>query len=314
MPAISTDRRHLLSLESLSADEILLLLEVASSFAEAATGRETPSTTLKGKIIANLFFEDSTRTRSSFTIASKRLAAQTIDLVGSTSSVNKGESLIDTAKTIEAMGVDLLVVRSREAGAPAQIASEVKCSVINAGDGSHEHPTQGLLDLLTIQQRFGNDLSGKTVAIVGDILNSRVARSAIHGLTKLGVNVQLVGPSNLVPKTFEYIATGPGSVEVSYDLDAVLPSLDVIMMLRVQFERQHGNAITSDYRCQYALTVDRAHKLSPDAIVMHPGPMNRGLEIDSEVADDPDRSVIFQQVSNGVAVRMAVLTRCLGGS
>ena len=314
MPAISTDRRHLLSLESLSADEILLLLEVASSFTEAAAGRETPSTTLDGKIIANLFFEDSTRTRSSFSIAAKRLAAQTIDLVGSTSSVNKGESLIDTAKTIEAMGVDLLVIRTRDAGAPTQIAREVECSVINAGDGSHEHPTQGLLDLLTIQQRFGNDLSGKTVAIVGDILNSRVARSAIHGLTKLGVNVHLVGPTNLVPKTFEQIATGPGRVEVSYDLDAVLPSLDAIMMLRVQFERQRSNAITSDYRCQYALTVDRAYKLPPDAIVMHPGPMNRGLEIDSEVADDPDRSVIFQQVSNGVAVRMAALTRCLGGS
>ncbi|MCH8824362.1 MAG: aspartate carbamoyltransferase catalytic subunit [Planctomycetes bacterium] len=314
MPAISTDRRHLLSLESLSADEILLLLEVASSFTEAAAGRVTPSTKLDGKIIANLFFEDSTRTRSSFTVAATRLSAQTLDLVGSTSSVSKGESLIDTARTIEAMGVDLLVVRTREAGAPAQIAREVECSVINAGDGSHEHPTQGLLDLLTIQQRFGNDLTGKTIAIVGDVLNSRVARSAIHGLTKLGVNVHLVGPTNLVPKTFEQIATGPGSVEVSYDLDAVLPSLDAIMMLRVQFERQRGNAITSDYRSQYALTVDRARKLPPDAIVMHPGPMNRGLEIDSEVADDPDRSVIFQQVSNGVAVRMAVLTRCLGGS
>lgn len=314
MPATTTDRRHLLSLESLSADEILLLLDVSSRFIEAAAGRETPSATLDGKIVANLFFEDSTRTRSSFTIAAKRLAAHTIDLVGSTSSINKGESLIDTAKTIEAMGVDILVIRSRESGAAAQIAREVKCSVINAGDGCHEHPTQGLLDLLTIQQRFGSDLTGKNIAIVGDILNSRVARSAIHGLTKLGVNVHLVGPSNLVPMTFEQITTGPGQVQVSYDLDAVLPSLDAIMMLRVQFERQRGSAITSDYRSQFALTIDRASKLPQNAIIMHPGPMNRGLEIDSEVADDPDRSVILQQVSNGVAVRMAALTRCLGSN
>ena len=218
--------------------------------------------------------------------------------------------MLDTALTIEAMGVDALVVRSRDAGAPALIADAVECSVINAGDGRHEHPTQGLIDLLTLRQRWA-DFSERRVAIVGDIAASRVARSNLHGLTTLGADVLLVGPPSLAPSSFEQIADGPGRVIVGHDLDAILHQVDAIMMLRVQFERHSLGAIADDYRAQYGLTQERFGRLRADAVVLHPGPMNRGLEIDAEVADDPLRSLILRQVANGVAVRMAVLTRCL---
>lgn len=310
MPVAATDRRHLLALEGLPQGEILTLLEVATSLREAASGRISPLDRLAGRVIGNLFFEDSTRTRHSFSLAAIRLGADTLDLTGRASSVSKGETLLDTARTIEAMGVDALVIRSREAGVPAMIAEAVECSVINAGDGRHEHPTQGLIDLLTLQQRWG-DFTDHRIAIVGDIAASRVARSAVHGLTTLGTDVLLVGPSTLVPRTFEQIAAGPGRVTVGHDLDEILPQVDAIMMLRVQFERHSPGAIADDYRARYGLTQARASRLQPNAPILHPGPVNRGLEIDAEVADDPERSVILDQVANGVAVRMAVLSRCL---
>ena len=310
MSVAATDRRHLLGLEGLPRGEILSLLEAAEGLQEAAFGSSNARDRLAGRIVANLFFEDSTRTRIGFSVAAVRLGADTIDLTGHGSSVSKGETVLDTARTIEAMGVDALVVRSSDAGAPAMIANAVECSVINAGDGRHEHPTQGLIDLLTLQQRWA-DFSDRRIGIVGDIGASRVARSNVHGFTTLGVDVLLVGPPTLVPASFEKIATGPGRVTVSHDLDAILPEIDAIMMLRVQFERHSPGAITDDYRARYGLTRERFSRLRPDAVVLHPGPMNRGLEIDAEVADDPQRSLILRQVANGVAVRMAVLTRCL---
>ena len=310
MPIADIDRHHLLSLEGLPRDELLSLLEAAASLQDAASGREDARDRLAGRIIANLFFEDSTRTRSSFNIAAIRLGADTIDLTGSASSVNKGETVLDTARTIEAMGVDALVIRSFEAGVPALIAKAVRCSVINAGDGRHEHPTQGLIDLLTLHHRWG-DVSGRRIAIIGDIAASRVARSNVHALTTLGADVVLIGPPTLAPKTFEQITTGPGRVTVGNDLDDILGQVDAIMMLRVQFERHAKGAIADDYRQQYGLTRARFDQLQLDALVLHPGPMNRGLEIDAEVADDSQRSLILDQVANGVAVRMAVLTRCL---
>ena len=244
-------------------------------------------------------------------MAARRLGAETIDLPAAASSLSKGESLLDTALNVEAMGADALVVRCPQAGTPRQIASAVGCSVINAGDGRHEHPTQALLDIFTLRRRWG-DCAGRTVAIVGDIANSRVARSNLHGLTTLGADVLLVGPPTLVPRSMEGIGVGPGRVSVGHDLDAVLAEVDAIMMLRVQRERRTGSPI-EDYRAGYGLTVERAARLRPEAPVLHPGPMNRGVEIDSEVADDPARSVILEQVTNGVAVRMAVLAWCVGG-
>ena len=217
---------------------------------------------------------------------------------------------MDTALTVEAMGVDAIVLRAKPSGAPHLVARAVRIPVINAGDGRHEHPTQGLLDLLTMRRHLG-ELEGKTIAIVGDIANSRVARSNVHGLTTLGAQVHLIGPPSLAPASFEKIVAGPGRVIVSHDLDAVLDDVDAIMMLRVQFERQGVGGISDDYRRLYGLSAQRAARLRPEAIIMHPGPMNRGLEIDGEVADDPERSVIREQVTNGVAVRMAVLKKLI---
>lgn len=322
------DRKHLLGLEGLSAGDLVDLLDLAESYCEASTGRSPPLDLLKGRTIANLFFEDSTRTRSSFTIAARRLGADTLELTSFGSSVTKGETIVDTALNIEAMGVDGFVVRSSASGAAAMIAQASSVPVINAGDGRHEHPTQGLLDLLTLRQRLG-ELRGKTIAIVGDIANSRVARSAVHGLTTLGADVVLVGPPALAPASFEKIVAGPGRVCVTHDLDEVLPRIDSIMMLRVQFERAAASEpalaaqpdgkrnepsrgiISGDYRELYGMSPQRAARLPRHAVVMHPGPINRGLEIDSAVADDPKRSVILKQVSNGVAVRMAVLARLI---
>jgi len=300
------DHQNLLQLEGLSREDIVELLDAAERHVDVVRGKAPPRATLAGRIVASLFFEDSTRTRGSFAVAAQRLGAAVFDLSGAGSSVSKGETIVDTALTIEAMGVDGLIVRARPAGAAHLVAEAVRLPVINAGDGRHEHPTQGLLDLLTMRQHLG-DMKGRTVAIVGDIANSRVARSNLHALTAVGANVVLIGPPTLVGESFRSIAatTAPGSVEVGHELDPVLPEVDVIMMLRVQFERDSG--VTADYRELYGLTRQRAARLKPEAIVMHPGPMNRGLEIDSEVADDPTRSVIRAQVTNGVAVRMAVL-------
>lgn len=310
MVTTTRDQLHLLGLEGLSRAEILEWLDFAEGFLDIARGSAPPQESLNGKIVANLFFEDSTRTRGSFTIAAKRLGADCIDLSGSGSSVSKGESIVDTALTVEAMGVDAIVLRAKPSGAPHLVARAVRIPVINAGDGRHEHPTQGLLDLLTMRRHLG-ELKGKTIAIVGDIINSRVARSNLHGLTTLGAQVHLIGPPSLAPASFEKIVAGPGRVIVSHDLDAVLDDVDAIMMLRVQFERQGVGGISDDYRRLYGLSAQRAARLRPEAIIMHPGPMNRGLEIDGEVADDPERSVIREQVTNGVAVRMAVLKKLI---
>ena len=312
MPTAAWDRRHLLGLEGLNADDLSQLLDSAERLRSAAVGQSPRLDVLAGRTIANLFFENSTRTRSSFTLAARRLGAETLELTSAGSSVSKGETPTDTALNIQAMGVDAFVVRMSASGGAAMIANAVRVPVVNAGDGKHEHPTQGLLDLLTLRQRLG-ELKGRTIGIVGDVVSSRVARSNIHGLTTLGANVVLVGPPALVPKSFESIARGPGKVAVTHDLDNVLHEVDSIMMLRVQFERTDGPPLISgDYRQLYGLTAERAARLPSHAAVLHPGPMNRGLEIDNEVADDPQRSVILQQVSNGVAVRMAVLAMLVG--
>ena len=271
MPTRAWDRRHLLGLEGLSASDIGELLDRAEGLREAASGRAPRLNSLAGRTIVNLFLEDSTRTRCSFTLALRRLGADTIDISASGSSVKKGETIVDTALNLQAMGVHGFVIRCSAAGGPQLVSRSLRegIPVINAGDGRHEHPTQGLLDLLTLRQRLG-DLRGKTIAIVGDVNNSRVARSAIHGSTTLGANVLLVGPPTLVTSSFESIAAGPGRVEVGHDLDAVIGGVDAIMMLRVQFERQgDGPApISGDYRQLYGLTVERAARMRPHAIVM----------------------------------------------
>jgi aspartate carbamoyltransferase catalytic subunit len=324
MPSAAWDRKHLLQLEGMSAADLTELLERAEQHLPIARGESPRVDVLRGRTIANLFFEDSTRTRCSFTLAARRLGADTIDIGNLGSSVSKGETIVDTALNLQAMGVDAFVVRCAASGGALMIARAAKVPVINAGDGKHEHPTQGLLDILTLRQRLGKDLRGRTIAIVGDVVNSRVARSAMHGLTTLGANVILVGPPTLVPKSFEKIVPprdGGGRVIVNHELDDILPEADSIMMLRVQFERVGTAAgggggpalISGDYRELYGLNARRLSMLPAHAVVLHPGPMNRGLEIDSEVADDPARSVILQQVTNGVAVRMAVLGLLVAG-
>jgi aspartate carbamoyltransferase catalytic subunit len=301
----TTTARHLLALDGMSRDELLGLLDRAQEFRPIVDGDAPPRTSLAGRIVANLFLESSTRTRGSFTVAAQRLGADTVDL-GADSSLTKGETILDTAYTVEAMGVSALVIRAAQSGVPAMVARQVGCAVINAGDGTHEHPTQGLLDALTLRQRLG-DLEGRRIAIVGDIGNSRVARSNVWGLTTLGADVLLIGPPAMVPPEF---ATFSGGISIGHELDPILPEIDAIIMLRVQFER--GSSIGGDYRDHFALTEARAERLRPEAPVMHPGPMNRGLEIDGPVADDSARSVIREQVTNGVAVRMAVLEEVLG--
>jgi aspartate carbamoyltransferase catalytic subunit len=257
---------------------------------------------LRGRVMVNAFFEDSTRTRTSFSLAASRLSADVIDFSEKGSSVSKGETLIDTARNIEAMGVDILVLRHKAAGAAELLARTVQCSVVNAGDGAHEHPTQGLLDLYTMRERFGR-IAGLRVAIVGDIVNSRVARSNLWALTKLGAEVILVGPPTLVPRAFEKLGA-----KVVHDFDSIIGSLDVINMLRIQFERIKTSQFPSvrEFTRFFGLTPDRFRRCKPDVFVMHPGPMNRGLEISSDIADGP-QSGILTQVTNGLAVRMAVL-------
>ncbi|GAB4081495.1 aspartate carbamoyltransferase catalytic subunit [Modestobacter muralis] len=303
-------RRHLLEVADLDRADATLVLDTTAQIEQALAGREVKKLpTLRGRTVVNLFFEDSTRTRISFELAAKRLSADVINFSAKGSSVSKGESLKDTALTLEAMGADGIVVRHPASGAPHRLAQWVQGSVVNAGDGTHEHPTQALLDAYTIRQRLGR-LDGVRVAIVGDVLHSRVARSNVGLLTTLGAEVTLVAPPTLLP-----VGVESWPVAVSYDLDAVLPKADVVMMLRVQAERMNASFFPSarEYSRRYGLDGRRMAALTDDAIVMHPGPMNRGMEIAAEVADSP-RSTIVAQVGNGVSVRMAVLYLLLGGA
>jgi aspartate carbamoyltransferase catalytic subunit len=294
-------RRHLLGLEDLSREELIAILDTAEHFVDLSTRRRKKASNLAGKVMINLFFEASTRTRTSFSLAARRLSADTLDFTPSSSSLSKGETFIDTAKNIEAMGVDVMV-RHSSSGAPHLLAQHLQCSVINAGDGAHEHPTQGLLDIFTIRQKKGR-LEGLTVALVGDIAHSRVARSNIHGLLKLGAKVIVCGPPTLVPPTIQELG-----VEVSYRLDEVLPRCDVINMLRIQFERQRSGLFPSipEYARLFGMDSARLAKAKDDLLLLAPGPINRGVEITPEVADGP-HSAILQQVTNGLAIRMAVL-------
>ncbi|MEM7478714.1 MAG: aspartate carbamoyltransferase catalytic subunit [Planctomycetota bacterium] len=304
------NRPHLLDLESLSAAEITLLLDTAETIISATSSSSARKLDLlRGKTIANLFFENSTRTKNSFSLAAKRMGADTVEFSSSGSSVAKGETFIDTAKTIEALGVDGVVTRHSTPGTSHLLAQHLDCSVLNAGDGAHEHPTQGLLDILTIRQKKGS-LEGLTVALVGDIAHSRTARSNIWGLKKLGAHVIVCGPATLVSKKWERL----GGVEVSYSLDSILPKCDVINLLRIQFERQATRPFPSvrEYGLLYAMNAERMKRSKEDILIMAPGPINRGVEITPEVADGP-HSVILQQVSNGVAIRMAALWLLLHG-
>ncbi|MEU5881740.1 aspartate carbamoyltransferase catalytic subunit [Spirillospora sp. NPDC047279] len=302
-------KRHLISAADLTRDDALLVLDTAEELAQVSGRSIKKLPTLRGRTVVNLFFEDSTRTRISFEAAAKRLSADVINFSAKGSSVSKGESLKDTALTLEAMGADGVVIRHMASGAPHRLANWVQGSVINAGDGTHEHPTQALLDAFTMRQRLGS-LEGRRVTIVGDILHSRVARSNTLLLTTLGAEVTLVAPPTLVP-----VAIDTWPCEVSYDLDAVLPKSDVVMMLRVQHERMNASYFPTvrEYSRRYGLDGERMARMSDDAIVMHPGPMNRGVEIAADVADSV-RSTIVEQVANGVSARMAVLYLLLGGS
>jgi len=295
-------RKDLLGLDELSAVEITHVLDTAESFKEVSTRSIKKVPALRGKVVGLLFFEDSTRTRMSFELAASRLSADTILFTSKGSSVAKGETTLDTARNIEAMGVDIFVIRHGQAGAPHMVARNVAAGVVNAGDGSHEHPTQALLDIFTIRQRLGR-VEGLKVAIVGDIAHSRVARSNVLGLRKLGAEAVVVGPPTLVPAAI----AGMGC-EICHSLDDVLGEVDVINMLRIQFERFGSNLFPSlrEYYRLYGLNAERLKRCRKDVLVMHPGPINRGMEITSEVADGPN-SCILQQVTNGLAIRMAVL-------
>lgn len=300
---------HLLSMHDVSADDVVRILDTADSLREVGTRVIKKVPALRGRTVVNLFYESSTRTRISFELAAKRLSADVINFSTSGSSVSKGESLKDTALTLQAMGADAIVIRHSSSGSPHQLTKWVRGHVLNAGDGTHEHPTQALLDLYTMRERFGR-LEGLRVAIVGDVLHSRVARSLSFGLVKMGAEVTLIGPPTLIPP--DAPAWG---VQVSYDIESVLPKLDVCYVLRVQKERQRLEFFPSvrEYSRLFGLTTGRVGMLPDEAMIMHPGPMNRGVEIDSDVADLP-RSVIEEQVTNGIAVRMSLLYLMLGGS
>jgi aspartate carbamoyltransferase catalytic subunit len=307
-PKFSWIRKHLLELEELEPVEIELILDTAEGFSEVNRRRLKKVPVLKGKTVVNLFFEPSTRTKTSFSLAAKRLSADTVDFTASSSSLSKGETFIDTAKNIEAMGMDVMVIRHAVSGAPRLLAEHVKCSVINAGDGAHEHPTQGLLDVFTIRQRK-KTLRGLTVGLVGDIAHSRVARSNIHALTKLGAHVVVCGPPTLIPR--DIVKLG---VEIAYHFDKILPRLDVVNLLRIQFERQRHGLFPSisEYAALYGMDGRRMKLCKPDTLILAPGPINRGIEMTPEVADGP-HSAILDQVTNGLAVRMAVLYLVSGG-
>jgi aspartate carbamoyltransferase catalytic subunit len=295
-------RKDLLGLRELSAEEITLVLDTADAFKQVGTREIKKVPALQGKTLVNLFIEPSTRTRTSFELAAKRLSADIVNITASASSLTKGETLKDTARVLEANHADIIVLRHSSPGAPQFLAERISTSVINAGDGAHEHPTQGLLDSYTIREKKGH-IAGLHVAIIGDILFSRVARSNIFALLKLGARVTLIGPSTLVPRAFEEFG-----VTVSHNLESVLPTADVVNLLRIQHERQRKEYFPGlgEYIRLFGLTKERAQLLKPDCLIMHPGPINRGVEIDSDLADS-GRSVILDQVTNGLAVRMAVL-------
>lgn len=298
-------RKDLLDLASLSAGEIVFILDTAAEFKSVGQRRLKKVPSLRGKTLVNFFVEASTRTRTSFELAAVRLSADVVNISANSSSLAKGESLKDTAKNLEALAADLIVLRHPAAGAPQFLAERLRAGVINAGDGAHEHPTQGLLDVFTIREHLGR-VKGVKVGIVGDIRFSRVARSNIQALTKLGARVTLIGPPTLVPREFERLGVG-----IAHSLDEVLGELDVINLLRIQHERQRAGFFpgTGEYASLFGLNAARARRLKPAALVMHPGPINRGVELDGSVADGP-HSVILDQVTNGLAVRMAVLYLC----
>ena len=295
-------RKHLLTIEELSVEEIMLVLDTAASFKEVSTRTIKKTPALRGKTVVNLFLEPSTRTRISFELAAKRLSADTLSITAQASSIIKGETLKDTARNIESMNVDFVILRHSAAGAPKFLADRLNASIVNAGDGAHEHPTQALLDVFTIREKLGH-ITGLNVLILGDILFSRVARSNIWALVKLGAHVTLCGPTTLIPSAFRDFG-----VKITTDLDHALREADVVNLLRIQHERQRKNLFPSigEYSRLFGLNQERFRLTKPEVLIMHPGPINRGVEIASEVADCP-RSVILEQVTNGLAVRMAVL-------
>ena len=301
-------KKDLLGIKQLEPEEINLILETAETFKEISTRPIKKVPTLRGRTVVHLFYEPSTRTRTSFEIAAKRLSADTFNISASTSSIVKGETLLDTAKNLEAMNPDVIVLRHAAAGAPHLLARHVQASVINAGDGMHEHPTQALLDLLTIKDKK-ETISGQTVAIIGDIAHSRVARSNVWALTKMGARVLVAGPTTMIPHDLDKLG-----VEVFYRPEDVIPEADVIMMLRIQLERQGQMLLPSlrEYSRVFGLNEEKLSQAKPDVLIMHPGPINRGVEISPAVADGP-YSVILDQVNNGVAVRMALLYLLIGG-
>ncbi|TVR95429.1 MAG: aspartate carbamoyltransferase catalytic subunit [Rhodospirillales bacterium] len=303
MPVSAFPHRHLLGIEGLTPPEVTALLDRSESYVEQNRRADKKKSVLRGRTVINLFFEASTRTRTSFELAGKRLGGDVINMSVSTSAIRKGETVLDTAMTLNAMHPDVLVVRHPESGAVKLLSEKVNCCVINAGDGSHEHPTQALLDALTIRRRLGR-LEGLEVAICGDIVHSRVARSNIHLLAIMGARVRLVAPHTLIPAEAERLG-----VEVFHDMHEGLKGCDIVMMLRLQTERMQGNFLPSirEYFHFFGLDYDKMANAKPEALIMHPGPMNRGVEIDSVVADDYSRSVIHEQVEMGVAVRMACL-------
>jgi len=296
------EKKDILGIKDLTVDEINLILETAESFLEISTRKIKKVPTLRGKTIINLFYEASTRTRTSFEIAAKRLSADTINISSSTSSVVKGETLIDTARNLEAMNPDIIVIRHSAAGAPHLLASLIKQSIINAGDGAHEHPTQALLDMMTIKERKGK-ISGLKVAIIGDIEHSRVARSNIYGLSKMGARVVLAGPATMLPRNIEEMG-----VDVYTNLKDALIDADVVMMLRIQLERQKSGLFPSlrEYHRYFGVTKEKVDRASKPITIMHPGPINRDVELSADLADGP-HSVILEQVTNGEAIRMSVL-------
>lgn len=301
-------RKDILGIQELSVEEIQMILDTADSFTEVSTREIKKVPTLRGKMIINFFYEASTRTRTSFEIAGKRLSADTINISASTSSIVKGETLIDTAKNLEAMNPDVIVIRHSAAGAPHLLARMIKQSIINAGDGAHEHPTQALLDMMTIRAKKGA-IEGLHVAIVGDIAHSRVARSNIHGLKKMGAHVTVGGPATMLPRDMDRMG-----VRVCDSLEETIRDADVVMMLRIQLEREHQNIFPSlrEYAARFCLNRKNIGLARKDVLVMHPGPINRGVEIAPDIADGP-YSVILDQVTNGVAVRMALLYLLTGG-
>ncbi len=301
-PALEWTRKHLLGLEDLSAEELNIILDTAESFREVSTRKRKKVPTLTGKVVVLMFVEPSTRTVTSFSLAAGRLSADTVSFSKGGSSISKGETLVDTARNIEAMGCDVIVLRHSAPGAPHLLARNLECSVVNAGDGAHEHPTQGLLDMFTIRERKGH-IEGLTVGICGDIKYSRVARSNIWGLTKLGARVVVCGPATLIPDGIEEMG-----VEVFHDLDEFIPQCDVINILRIQLERQKSGLFPSirEYARVFGINSERLERAKDGLLIMHPGPMNRGIEITPAVADGP-HSVVLDQVTNGLAVRMAVL-------